>query len=463
MRVAVIGAGVAGLTAAYRLGQAGHEAHVYERWPGLGGMAATFDVGDGVLLERYYHHLFTTDREIADLYAELGHPDEIEHLPSSTAFFTDGRLWPFTTPLDLLRFRPLPLLSRVRMGLAALRIQRRDDDEHAYEGMTARDWILRNMGRRAWDVVWGPLLRAKFGHRAEDIQMTWLWNKLTMRRRLSDSQTKTEVLGYPRHSWELLFTRLAEEIDRAGGTVMIDRPAARVARGDDGGFLVTPGAPESFRRGLDPRAFEPAGDPERYDGVVVTLANDLVEQLVEPGLLADPYVERLRSIDYHAAVCLVLVLDREMSPYYWTNVTDAGMPFLGLIEHTNYVPRERYGGRRIVYVTNYVAPDDPVLGMNVDELLDHYEPGLRRIRPDFSREWIQASRLFREPHAQPIVDVGYHERIPPLDTGVPGLVVANQSQVYPEDRGTNYAVRIGTQAAETLLRTAPRAARGALT
>jgi protoporphyrinogen oxidase len=175
VRVAVLGAGVAGLTAAHRLACEGHGCDVYERWPGLGGQAATFDLGDGTLVERYYHHLFTTDRHIADLYTEIGLPDEIEYRPSSTAFFVRGRSWPFTSPLDLLRFRPLPPAARVRMGVALLRLQRGGDDVAPYERITIRDWIVGEMGQTAWDVVWGPLVRAKFGDRAEDIAMAWLW------------------------------------------------------------------------------------------------------------------------------------------------------------------------------------------------------------------------------------------------------------------------------------------------
>src|SRR3954451_13845138 len=252
MRVAVIGAGVAGLVAGHRLTQAGHACDVYERWPGLGGQAATFDVGDGVLLERYYHHLFTSDRHIAELYDELGMPDELEWRRSSVAFFLDGRLWPFVTPVDLLRFSPLSAAARVRMGLAVLWLQRTAKSVEPYEQVTAREWISRAMGREAYTKVWGPLLRGKFGSRADDISMGWLWSKLTLRRKIAGEETREERLGYPRHSWERLFEALRRSVEGGGGRVLIDRPAAALARAQ-GGFAVTPGAPGSFRRGHDPR------------------------------------------------------------------------------------------------------------------------------------------------------------------------------------------------------------------
>jgi protoporphyrinogen oxidase len=446
MRVAVLGAGVAGLVAGHRLTQAGHAVDVYERWPGLGGQAATLDVGGGHLLERYYHHLFTSDVHIARLYDELGLPDELEWRESSVAFFLDGRSWPFVTPLDLLRFRPLPLASRLRMGLSVLALQRGRQDVAPYEQLTAHEWIRRRMGQPAWEKVWGPLLRGKFGSRAEDISMAWLWKKLVLRRQVKGQDIGGERLGYPRHSWELLFGKLAASIERGGGRVLVDRPALRV----DHDLTVTFGAPGSFRRGHDPSAFEAAGS-ERYDRVLSTLPNDVMLG-VAGHLLSGDYRRRLETIEYHTAVCLLLELDRQFSPYYWTNIADPQVEFVGLVEHTNFVEPERYGGRRFVYLANYVEPGHELLALDPDELLARYEPSLRRINPSFDRSWVRDRWLFREPAAQPIVTVGYPDLIPPLQTGVPGLVLANTTQIYPEDRGTNYAVRLGDDAARELLR-----------
>ncbi len=459
MRVAVLGAGVAGLVAAYRLTQEGHVCDVYERWPGLGGQAATLDVGGGDLLERYYHHLFTSDRHIVALYEELGMGDELEWRPSSMAFFLEGRQWAFTTPLDLLRFGPLSPPARLRMGLAVFLLQKRAKDVAPFESITAREWIEKRMGRGPWRKVWGPLLRGKFGTRAEDISMAWLWSKLTLRRQLEGAEAKQELLGYPAHSWELLFDALRDAIAAGGGRVLIDRPAAALRRGPGNeGFVVTAGASGSFRAGHDPRGFarRAAGDQAegRYDAVVATVPSDVFEALLDDDLRAaigPGYLARLAATEYHTALCLLLELDRRFSPFYWTNIADPEVPFVGLVEHTNFISPQRYGGRRFLYVANYVAPDDPLLALSPEELLAAYLPGLRRVQPEFSEDWIVARWLHREPAAQPIVTVGYHRRIPPLQTGVPGLVLANTTQIYPEDRGTNYSVRLGSDAAKALI------------
>ncbi len=448
----MLGAGVAGLVAAYRLTQEGHVCEVYERWPGLGGQAATLDVGGGELLERYYHHLFTSDRHIVSLYEELGMGDELEWRQSSMAFFVDGRQWAFNGALDLLRFRPLPLLARVRMGLAVLLLQKRAHEAGPFEGITAHEWIESRMGRAPWRKIWGPLLRGKFGERAEDISMAWLWSKLTLRRQLEGDEARQEQLGYPKHSWELLFDALRSAIEAGGGRVLIDRPAAGLRR-EGAGFVVAGGANGSFRLGHDPQTFL-RGEEETYDAVVATVPNDVFLGLLDDDLAAEigsDYLDRLRTTEYHTALCLLLELDRRFSPFYWTNIADTTIPFVGLIEHTNFIDPARYQGRRFLYVANYLAPGDPLLALTEAELLDAYLPGLQAVQPEFSPGWIVKSWLHREPAAQPIVTVGYHKRIPAFATGVPGLILANTTQIYPEDRGTNYSVRLGGDAARALL------------
>ena len=449
-RVAVIGAGVAGLAAGHRLAKQGDVVDVYERWPGLGGQVATLDLGDGTLLERYYHHLFTTDAAIAALYDEVGL--EIDWLPSSMGVFSGGRSYGFTTPLDLLRFTAMSLRGRLRMGVATVLLQRRNKEVEPFENVTAHDWVRANMGPEAWDVLWGPLLRGKYGPRANEISMAWLWSKLTLRRRLEGKEARGEMLGYPRGGFQPLLERLRESIEGAGGRVLIDRPAKSISAAD-GGFEVTAGAPDSFRRGHDPREFEPFGEPEQYDAVIATVPSDVFAGLLDPALAdrLDPRcVAGTATIPYQTALCVILELNRQFGRFYWTNVADESLPFIGLIEQTNLIGPEHYGGRHLLYVANYLEPTDPLLDLDYDELVRAYAPGLKAVNPDFDTSWIRNRWIFREPAAQPVVTLGYRERMPPLATGVPGLILANTTQIYPEDRGTNYSVELGDRAVAEL-------------
>ena len=453
MRIAVVGAGVCGLTAAHRLTRAGHAVDVYERWPGLGGQAATLDVGDGHRLERYYHHLFTSDTHIADLFAELGMPDAIEWRPSSVAFFARGALHPFVTPLDLLRFGPLSPPARVRMGAAVLALQRFAGDRAPYERITARAWIERRMGRQAWDEVWGPLLRGKFGERADDIAMVWLWSKLRLRRSVTRRGRAPGAARLPaRRRGRRCSARSRARSTAGGGRVLTDTPAARIERAgarparDRRRARLVPGRARPARVrarrrcGLRPRArhrperrLRPAARPRRWPprwGRTTSRAR------------------RRSSTSPRSACCSSSTAGsaRTTGP---TSPT-ARCPFVGLIEHTNFVAPARYGGRRFLYVANYLPHGHELLGLDAGALLDRYADGLRAVNPAFSRDWVRHAWRFAEPAAQPIVTVGYAARIPPLQTPAAGLALANTTQVYPEDRGTNYAVRLGAEAAAAL-------------
>jgi protoporphyrinogen oxidase len=219
-------------------------------------------------------------------------------------------------------------------------------------------------------------------------------------------------------------------------------------------FTITPGAPNSFRRGHDPREYETIA-PERYEAVLATVPSDVFERLLEPGVLPEAYLARARSIEYFTALCLLLEIDRQFSPYYWTNIGDDALPFVGLIEHTNLMGHQRYDGRRFLYVANYLPAGHELLGLTPDALLDRYTPGLQAINPSFDRSWVKQLWSHREPAAQPIVTVGYRDKIPAMKTPRRGLVLANTTQIFPEDRGTNYAVREGDEAARALLEWLP--------
>jgi protoporphyrinogen oxidase len=189
--------------------------------------------------------------------------------------------------------------------------------------------------------------------------------------------------------------------------------------------------------------------------VIAALPTDIFEQLLDPGLreaVGEDYLRRAGSIEYYAALCLLCEIDRQFHPFYWTNVADRETGFIGLIEQTNLVPPERYGGRRFLYVANYLPRGHPLLELDMDELIDFYEPGLRLANPSFRRSQIKRSWLFREPAAQPVVLPNHRDRMPPYQTGVPGLYLANTTQVYPDDRGTNYAVREADEVVRSLVR-----------
>ncbi len=425
--IAIIGAGLAGLTTALRLCQSGHRVRVFERYARPGGLARTFAIG-GEPVEAFYHHLFTTDVAYVSLARELGLEGEIEWLPSRMGLWTQGRLWDFGTPMSLLRLRPLSFLDKVRFVLTTLRLQHIHDPGR-FENVTASEWMHRHQGDRAYRTIWGPLLFQKFADRAEDVAMVWLWGKLYLRGRSRSASGLGERLGYMRGSFTRLVDALESRITSLGGELALAEPVERIARHGGGFEIVT-------RRGS--RAASAV--------VAATPVPDYLDMAAP--LLKEEERRSLASLEATSALCTVLELDRSLTPYYWLNIADPDMPFGGLIEHTNYIPRERYGGRHILYVSNYMFKDHPLYRAPKTDVLAAYLPALAKINPDFAPSWIVASHHFRADYAQPVVTVGYRERLPAMRTSVPGLYLCSMAQIYPEDRGQNYAVLYGERVAE---------------
>ena len=435
MRVGIIGGGVAGLAAAYHLTKEGHFAEVFEVAPFLGGQASTFDVFGGQL-ERGYHHLFVSDTEISDLIQELGLGGKLAWLESTVGFYHGGKIWDFASPMDLLRFKPLPFLDRIRVGFWTFILQK-TKSYSKFEGVTARDWLSKRMGRRGYEVIWEPLLRGKFGEFYDKIGMTWIWNKVTLRVASRKGAGQVEHLGYPMGSFGEVIEVLAERIAQQGGVVHTSASVTQIVDAD--------GSATAMEVQLE------GGETERreYDAIIATTPSYVFTRLAPA--MPPEYQSKLEDVDYLSAVLMVLVMDRPFTNKYWMNIADPGMPFVALIEHTNLIDKELYGGKHILYISNYPSRDNELYQMSGDELMDLFVPHLQKINPDFERSWVIEYHHHRVDGAQPIVGVNYGARIPDHRTPLQGLYLANTTQIYPEDRGTNYSVRMGRQVAQMVM------------
>lgn len=435
MRVGIIGGGVAGLAAAYHLTKEGHFAEVFEVAPFLGGQASTFDVFGG-RLERGYHHLFVSDTEIADLIQELGLGGKLAWLESTVGFYHGGKIWDFASPMDLLRFKPLPFLDRIRVGFWTFILQK-TKSYSKFEGVTARDWLSKRMGRRGYEVIWEPLLRGKFGEFYDKIGMTWIWNKVTLRVASRKGAGQVEHLGYPMGSFGEVIEVLADRIAQQGGVIHTSASVTQIVEADSSATAM-----EVQLEG---------GETERreYDAIIATTPSYVFTRLAPA--MPPEYQSKLENVDYLSAVLMVMVMDRPFTNKYWMNIADPNMPFVALIEHTNLIDKELYGGKHILYISNYPSRDNELYQMSGDELMDLFVPHLQKINPDFERSWVIEYHHHRVDGAQPIVGVNYGAGIPDHRTPVQGLYLANTTQIYPEDRGTNYSVRMGRQVARMVV------------
>ena len=433
MKFGIIGAGATGLAAAYDLSLKGHKVKIYEAADYIGGHASTFQVA-GSELEKGYHHWFTNDTDIVSLMAEIGLKETIEWFPSSVGTYQDGEIYKFLSPFDLMKYKPLGFINRIKMGISSLQI-RYIKEWQKLESISAKEWLIGNTNTEIYHAFWEPMLRGKFGEENHDkISMAWLWGKMTTRFASRKNILAKEVLGYPNGSFSHLFQQLAKTCELNLAEIFLSTQIKRIRGSNSGEILMTIGSQEK---------------EESFDAVISSTPSHVFNRLTEG--LSKEYRSKLLNVEYMAAVLIILVLDYPLTDVYWLNIADRSIPFIGLIEHTNLVGSERYGNNHIVYLSNYLSEDHKLYKMTGSELFESYLPHLKKINPDFTVEWVKEYHHHKIPNAQPVVDINYGKNIPAHQTGIPNLYLANTSQVYPQDRGTNYSVAMGRKMAHLAL------------
>lgn len=427
--IVIIGAGFAGLTAALDLLKLGHHPIVIEADTIVGGLAGSFDIGpDSQPLEKFYHHWFTNDEHVVSLIDELGEHDKVVIRDSHTGMYFNNTMFRLASPLDVLRFTPLPFIDRIRLGLLVFQV-RMFKDWRKIEHKNVPEWLVPLSGQRVYDVVWGPLVDAKFSIYKDDVTAAWFWKKLQLRGS-SRGKGGSEQLAYYKGGFAALAERMAEEVRKRGGDIRLQKRAVSI-RADNG---------RATGVELDD------GSVVDADAVLVTTAFPIAADLLESTLSADE-IAKFRRVRYLANRCLALELDRSLSDTYWLNVNDPSFPFVGVIEHTNFEPASSYGGRHIVYLSRYLAASDAAYSMGKDDYVEYALGHLQRMFPDFKREWILGAHVWDADYAQPVTERNYSHYLPGHHTSLENVDIYTMAQIYPEDRGTNYAVREGRAAA----------------
>jgi len=428
MDIAIVGAGFSGMAAAYDLTRAGHHVTIFESDDHVGGLAAGFkDPGWEWSVEKFYHHWFASDKHMLGLIKELGLQDKVLFPRPLTVMYYNGRFYPFDSIIKALLFPGLGFgLNKIRFGLVGIFL-RLTNNWKPLEKVTVDAWMRKWAGEKVYTMMWEPLVVGKFGERLyRQVNMAWMWARLKAR----TTRLGTFKGGFQNFA-ELFAARLREmgvEIRLQAPVVLIEHPAGTA------------------------RVTVHGGSTEQFDRILVTLSPEAMTRLV-PSLPED-YLHGLRNMKSMGAVVITLALKHQLSEqgYYWYNLPkSAGYPFLALVEHTNFVPADKFGGDHIVYLGDYLEPDHEYFHLSQEELLDRFLPALKMFNPKFERAWVRKAWLYRTAYAQPVPLVGHSQNIPAIKTPVDGVYFASMSQVYPWDRGTNFAVEIGRRAAGMIL------------
>lgn len=424
-RVVVIGAGVMGLAAAYQALSESHTVDIFEASEEPGGMAAHFDFG-GLSIERFYHFVCRSDRATFELMAELGIADKLLWVPTSMGFFHQGKLHPWGDPIALLKLPGVNLISKLRYGWFAFTCMRRSSWPEL-ENMSAKEWIVESCGKDVYEQFWQPLLHYKYYEYAENISAAWIWTRI---RRVGKSRKSImqEELGYIEGGSKTLVDSLVADIEKRGGRFHLNSPVQRVTvEGNHVTGVLT--ATEHFSA----------------DAVISTVPTPLISRMVPD--LPDDWKARYEAIHNIGVICVIFKLKRSVSPHFWVNISEDGIEIPGIIEFSNL---RNVGGDIIVYVPYYMPVTHPKFSWPGCELRKEAFSCLKRINPALISEDVVDFRVARLKHGQPICEPGFATKIPPVQTPIQGLQIADTCFYYPEDRGIAESVRLGRNMARAI-------------
>lgn len=424
MKIAIIGAGYGGMAAAWDLKKAGHDVTIFESADYVGGLASGFKEPHWEWsVEKFYHHWFQSDSEMLGLIRELGLSDKVIFPRPLTVMLYKNKWYPFDSILKMALFPGLGWgINKIRFGFVGLFL-RLTNNWKALEKVTADEWMMKYAGKQVYEQMWKPLLIGKFGSFYKDVNMAWLWARM---------HARTTRLGTFEGGFQNFANLFAEKLREIGVAIRLGVSIKSIKQNQASGGLSV--------------------DGESFDKVLVTTSPNLIAKLCPD--LPENYLKGLLELKSMGAVVMTLALKHSLSKegYYWFNVPkEEGYPFLALVEHTNFVSKEHFGGDHIVYAGDYLELGHEYFSMSDEQLLEKFIPAFQKFNPEFSREWIKKIWVSKTNYAQPVPLVNHSKNIPAIQTPIEGLYFASMSQVYPWDRGTNFAVEIGRKAARLML------------
>jgi len=417
MKFAIIGAGITGLSAAHELSKKGHSVTVYEQAPVPGGLGTYVKVANSYI-ERFYHHFFRSDIHVIDLIKELGIGDKLKLYPSKTSVYYKGQTYPFSSPLDLLKFSPLPLIDRLRLGCALALLKYLPQNMRELDKISAKEWLIKHAGQKAYNIIWEPLLSGKFAKYAEDVPAAWL------RDRIKD---RSFDLGYLDGGSQTLFNALIKKLNKQNVTIHLDTPVSQV---------------ESKKSSVEVTA---GTKTVSYDKCLITTVSPIAVKLLKNNLKPE-LSNVLNSQDQLGAVCLLLELSQPVQKQYWVNICQEKEPVLVMVEHTNLIDKKNYGNRSLVYLANYIHRDSPRFRESDETVIKNYTSILKKLNPQFTNTWIKKATVSRVPRAQTIFGLNSFSNRPPIKL-LHNVYLANIDQMYPHDRNFNLGVELGRKIA----------------
>lgn len=432
MKIGIIGGGVTGIAEAYYLAKKGHQVTLYEKQKILGGLAAWFNIA-GRDVERFYHFIMTCDRYYLDMLEELGISDSLNWVETTTAFYHGGDVYPFSEPMHLLQFKPLTLPQRVRLAGLLGYMTKVSKRWEPYEDRIACEWLPKWGGRRAWEVIFAPMLDMKFGVYRDQMSMAWLWGRFNMVGQYREEGKSKEKRAWLKGSSRTFIEAAERKLEALGVTIHKGADVQRIEVEDDRATGITAD-----------------GRTENFDKVVFSASSTVLRGMMPDSTADDPYFRKIYDQKYYGVTCMVAALKKPFNPYFWTYVSDPEIPFVGIINYADFTAWEGQPGHNVIYIPWYSETGEAPYTTDNDRLISDYIKGLSRVQPGFDESCIEEVIVGRDPTAAMVCAGRYSENLVPLKTPIKDFVFSNLSQIYPSDRGISLGIKLARYAVRTI-------------
>jgi protoporphyrinogen oxidase len=432
LRIGIIGGGVTGIAEALYLAQKGHKVVLYEKQKILGGLAAWFNIG-GRDVERYYHFIMTCDKHYLDLLDELGLTNQLNWVETTTAFYHQNNIYPFSEPMHLLKFAPLSFPERVRLAGLLAYMTKISKNWRPYEDRQACEWLPKWGGRKAWEVIFAPMLDMKFGTYRDQMTMAWLWARFNMVGQYREEGSTKEKRAWVKGSSRTFIEAAEKKLLELG--VEIHKGA------DIQNIEIEDGRAKGIRAN---------GNLELFDKVVFSASSTALPGMLPESTKDDPYFKMIYDQKYYGVTCLVASLKKKFNPYFWTYVSDPKIPFVGVINYTDFTSWEGQPGHNVIYIPWYSDVNQEPYTTPKEEIIKTYFAGLKKVQPAFDESWVDEVIVGRDPTAAMVCTGRYSDRLVPLKTPIKDFVFSNLSQIYPQDRGISPGIKLARYAIRTI-------------
>lgn len=418
--IAIVGAGFLGLTIALRCAQRGDAVTIFESASEVGGLASAWKIGD-VVWDKHYHVTLLSDSFTRKIVEDIGLADEFKWVETKTGFYTEGKLYSMSNTLEFLRFPPLGLISKLRLG-ATIFYASRLKDWKQLEKVTVEEWLTKLSGKRTFEKMWRPLLKAKLGDAYKETSAAFIWATIQRMYAARNSGLKKEMFGYVRGGYARVLEHFAKKLTDLGVSINLESKIDRIEPTDNNKINVINGVNDSI-----------------FDAVVLTCPSSVAAGLIPA--LAPAERQTLSKVKYQGIVCASVLTKTPISEYYVTNITDE-TPFTGIIEMSALVDKKEFGGNHLIYLPKYVEPDDPMFELSDDEIEQRFLNGLEKMYPSFKRDSVVDFKVSKVRQVFPLPVLNYSGSVPSIKTSVPNVFVVNSAHILNGTLNVNETVAL---------------------